>query len=278
MLSTVDATIDQVVSEVRRSYDQSYGLLEPQVPSIAGWALSMALGIIRTSDALYHDVEHTAMVTMVGLEILRGRHIRKGGISPHDWLQFVVALGCHDIGYVRGALRDDEPGRYVIGQGPDGPVYLETDDSGTDAVLTPYHVDRGQIFVRQRFEGRPHLDADQICRNLEHTRFPVPQDGDHQSTDDQPGLLRAADLIGQLADPRYLQKQPRLFYEFEETGTNEVLGFENPGDLRRDYPTFFWTQVRPYIGPALRYLRATSRGQQWVANLHSQVFEVEHEG
>jgi hypothetical protein len=50
--------------------------------------------------------------------------------------------------------------------------------------------------------------------NIEHTRFPVPEDEQH-STADYPGLLRAADLIGQLADVNYLRKIPALFAEFE---------------------------------------------------------------
>jgi hypothetical protein len=45
-----------------------------------------------------------------------------------------------------------------------------------------------------------------IKRNIELTRFPVPADEDHQDTTNFPGLIRAADLIGQMSDPRYLQK------------------------------------------------------------------------
>ncbi|HBB33823.1 MAG TPA: metal-dependent phosphohydrolase, partial [Cyanobacteria bacterium UBA9273] len=54
------------------------------------------------SDALYHNVEHTILVTLVGQEILRGKHIRDGGVSCEDWLHFIISLLCHDIGYVKG--------------------------------------------------------------------------------------------------------------------------------------------------------------------------------
>ena len=40
--------------------------------------------------------------------------------------------------------------------------------------------------------------------------IPVPEDEQHESTDDFPGLVRAADLIGQLADINYLRKQAAL--------------------------------------------------------------------
>jgi hypothetical protein len=35
------------------------------------------------------------MVTLVGQEILRGRHISVGRVTPHDWLDFI------DINYLR---------------------------------------------------------------------------------------------------------------------------------------------------------------------------------
>ena len=48
------------------------------------------------------------MVTLVGQEILRGKHVSVGGISPRDWLHFIISLLCHDIGYVRGICQGDE--------------------------------------------------------------------------------------------------------------------------------------------------------------------------
>ena len=68
------------------------------------------------------------------------------------------------------------------------------------------------------------LNIPQIEKNIEHTRFLVPDDEAHEFTDDFPGLVRAADLIGQLADINYLRKQPALFNEFRETGMSDKLG------------------------------------------------------
>jgi len=147
----------------------------------------------------------------------------------------------------------------------------------TDAGLTPYHVDRGKLFVEERFGGHRLLDASIIQRNMELTRFPVPAAKDHQDTTHYPGLLRAADLIGQLSDPRYLQKINALFYEFEETGVNKALGYRNPNDLRKNYPKFYWHGVYPYVKDALSYLNLTQQGQQVAANLYSNVFVIEHE-
>ena len=39
--------------------------------------------------------------------------------------------------------------------------------------------------------------------------------------------MRAADLIGQLADINYLRRQTALFDEFRETGMSDRLGFSS---------------------------------------------------
>jgi len=65
--------------------------------SLLSWGAPLCR-IFANSDAPYHNAEHTMMVTLVGQEILRGKHIREGGVSPHDWLHFISSLLCHDIG------------------------------------------------------------------------------------------------------------------------------------------------------------------------------------
>jgi hypothetical protein len=49
-------------------------------------------------------------------------------------------------------------------------------------------------------------------------RFPVPADDGHRETKTEAGLVRAADLIGQLADPFYPRKLNALFHELDEIG------------------------------------------------------------
>jgi len=277
MFNPTQIVIEAFINELRLMYERTYSTLEPSYPGIISFAAQLALETIATSDAAYHDVNHTIMVTLVGQEILRGRHISVGGVTPRDWLHFIVSLLCHDIGYVRGICRGDGDGLYVsnlAGKKVSVPV------GATDAAMTPYHVARSRLFVRERSSKAVliHLDVAEIEANIEHTRFPVPEDEQHAPTDDFPGLLRAADLIGQLADANFLRKIPALFNEFRETGTSEKLKYNSPADLRANYPHFFWQMVQPYILDALRYLRVTQEGQQWVANLYANVFLMEHWG
>jgi hypothetical protein len=146
----------------------------------------------------------------------------------------------------------------------------------SDASLTPYHIERSKIFVRERFALHPIIDVKRVARAIELTRFPVPEDEMHQETDTEAGLVRAADLIGQLADPFYPRKLNALFHEFEEIGVNSKLGYKTPADIADHYPRFFWTKVEPFVRDAMIYLSFTVRGRQWTANLYTHVFEIEH--
>ena len=275
MFNPTEIVIEAFTGELTAMYDRTYGILEPSYPGVISFVAGLALENIATSDAAYHDVNHTIQVTLVGQEILRGRHIRVGGINPREWLHFIVSLLCHDIGYVRGICRGDAGGEYVTNVAGDK---ISLPEGATDAAMTPYHVARSKLFIRERFGKAAllHFDLAEIEANIEHTRFPVPHDEQHAATDDFPGLLRAADLIGQLADPNYLRKQAALFNEFRETGMAEKLGYRSPADLRKNYPDFFWSAVQPYIGDALHCLRVTQEGQQWIANLYANVFSTEH--
>jgi hypothetical protein len=276
MFNPTEILINSCVKRLQAGYRQTYGSHKPAYADILGWAANMALEIIANSDALYHNVEHTILVSLVGQEILRGKHIREGGVSCEDWLHFIISLLCHDIGYVKGVCQEDREDESLYATGLEDIMILLPFGS-TDASLTPFHVDRGKLFIRERFGLHNLIDAQAIKQNIELTRFPVPTDKEHSDTVHYPGLVRAADLIGQLSDPRYLQKLPALFYEFEETGVNKSLGYCTPGDLRKNYPNFYWKGVYPYIQPALRHLEATQEGKQILANLYANVFRVEHE-
>ena len=216
MFNPTQIVIEAFIRELRTMYERTYGMLEPGYPGVISFVAQLALENIATSDAAYHDVNHTIMVTLVGQEILRGRHISVGGVTPRDWLHFIVSLLCHDIGYVRGICRGDGDGTYVTNVAGDR---VSVPEGATDAAMTPYHVARSKLFVRERFgKALVHLDTAEIEANIEHTRFPVPEDEQHESTDDFPGLVRAADLIGQLADINYLRKRLPYLTSFARRG------------------------------------------------------------
>ena len=257
-----DALEELLGSFMRRRYDGEYA----QVVEIA---TRMTLGLIGNSDALYHNVEHTMLVTLAGHDIMRGRglHIKT---AASDFAHIHVACLCHDIGYVRGLFRqDDEEGVIVDAAG----TRITLPRGASDASLMRHHVDRSKLYVMERTED-PALDRLRLASAIEGTRFPPFPD---QQYDEEASILRAADFIGQLGDPNYIRKANALFYEFEEVGLNRQLGYESPADIVERYPQFYWESVAPHIRTEIGYLNKTSRGRQWIANLYSNVFRAERE-
>lgn len=274
MFNPTAVVIDAFVEELKHAYIGTYTTLEPDYPGIISYVGHMALELIANSDAPYHDLSHTICVTLVGQEVIKGKHLRQGGVNPRDWLHFIISLLCHDIGYVRGICRQDGGGRYAINARGET---VALPPGATDASLTPYHIERGKLFVRERFSKNRTIDVEVVCANIEFTRFPVPAGTEERAESEYPALLRASDLIGQMADPNYMRKGSALFMEFSETGVNGELGYTTAAELRAAYPRFFWTVVSPHIGDALSNLRMTQEGKQWVANLYAHLFAEEHE-
>ena len=250
-----------------RRFASTHADLTQLVPSIA----RLALECIGNSDALYHNVEHTMLVTLVGYDIMKGRALLTP-TYPSDYAHLLVACLLHDIGYVRGILKGDGADGFVV-DAKGNKVKLPR--GASDAALLPYHVDRSKLFVMDRIGKVELLDADRIAQAIEYTRFPSPHangDGSEEGL-----LVRAADLIGQLGDPHYLRKANALYYEFEEVGMNRQLGYTSPADLTDLYPQFYWNSISPHIQTAIRYLNVTSSGRQWIASLYSNVFRAERD-
>jgi hypothetical protein len=259
-------------TETRDRFGASQAALSDFLPSAA----KLTLECIGNSDALYHNIEHSLLVTLVGHDILIGRALRRP-TTAGDYANFIVACLTHDIGYVRGVVHGDD-GTSFVADVTGRMVRLPT--GASDAALAPYHVDRSKLFVVERLDGMEGLDAARIARAIEYTRFPYvssPAEEQDDLGEEEGLLLRAADLIGQLGDPNYMRKANALFYEFEETGMNKTLGYDTPADIIYKYPQFYWTHVAPQVQGAIGYLNVTSSGRQWIANLFGNVFRAERE-
>lgn len=225
---------------------------------------------IGKSDALYHNFEHTILVTLVGRDILQGM-ILSQRIEAEDYTHLIVSCLLHDIGYIRGALAGDDAGEFVSDM-KGGKVRLAR--GASDAALTPYHVDRSKLFALERLKNSPAIDAQRVADAIEATRFP-PQPERESTLEGR--LVRAADLIGQMGDPLYPRKANALFFEFDEIGMNRQLGYSSPADIVDQYPGFFWSRVADHLTDGIRFLNLTDSGRQWIANLHHHVLCAEHQ-
>src|SRR5438270_825941 len=98
---------DALGRNLAETYRRSYGAQEPHLAAGLDEAARLVIERIASSDALYHDVQHTTLVTLCVQDILRGRRIERV-VTSSDWAHTVLAALVHDIGYVRGAC----PRRY----------------------------------------------------------------------------------------------------------------------------------------------------------------------
>jgi hypothetical protein len=191
-----DALEEFLGSYMRRRFGSSQTNLVELVPSAA----RIALECIGNSDALYHNVEHTLLVTLAAHDILRGRALHTH-MTADDYAHVIIACLTHDIGYVRGLFKDDDADGFVI-DSTGSKVTLPRGSS--DAGLTAHHVDRSKLYVMQRIEGIAPLDKQRIADAIEGTRFPP---GDGQECDEEASIVRAADLSGNSEIPTTSGKQ-----------------------------------------------------------------------
>jgi hypothetical protein len=264
-----DALSSFLERHMRRRFGPSGAPLTEIVSAIA----QLALGCIGKSDALYHDVEHTMLVTVAGHEILQGRAVHSH-VPAEEYAHFIITCLMHDIGFVRGILQGDAQDGYVI----DNTGRKVTLPRGaSDAALFQYHVDRSKMFAMQCIKPIKEIDEQRVARGIEYTRFPIPISPKEDEADEVIRLVREADYIGQLGDPNYIAKANALYHEFEEAGLNREFGYASPADVVSSYPQFFWKSVYPHIQTAIDYLNVTPSGRQWIANLHSNLFRAESE-
>jgi hypothetical protein len=271
-------TIPELVSQALGTFLTAetkgrFGTSHAGLTELLPFAAKLTLECIGNSDALYHNIEHTMLVTLAGHDILTGRALLRP-TTADDYANFVLACLTHDIGYVRGVVQGDEDESYVA-DATGRTIRLPRGSS--DAALAPYHVDRSKLFVLERLDTVEEVDSNRVARAIEYTRFPYTESSNDDLIEEEGLLLRAADLIGQLGDPHYMRKSNALFCEFEEIGLNKTLGYDTPADVVYKYPQFYWNNVAPQIQTAIRYLNVTSNGRQWIANLYSNVFRAERE-
>ena len=139
-----------VAEDFRHIFGSAHSELADRVGSLA----RITIECIGRSDALYHNFEHTVLVTTVGRDILLGRTLSER-LEPEDYTHLIVACLLHDIGFVRGVLSGDSSTEFVIDQ-TGKTVKLQR--GASDASLAAYHVDRSKLFVYERLGDATFVD------------------------------------------------------------------------------------------------------------------------
>lgn len=231
---------------VEREVQAAYLAMFPQgdpgfVPKALGWATECFAGKYKdyqTSDARYHDLEHTMQGTLCMGRLLHGRH-RAGDkpvVSQRSFELGLLAILFHDTGYLK----------------------KRADAGGTGAKYTLTHVTRSVQFAEQFLEEKGFrvdemLAVQHMIRctgvNVDLQRIPF-----QSEVEKVVGFaLGTSDLLGQMAAADYVEKLPVLYSEFEESARfyeGKMAGvstFSSADDLIRKTPEFWSKYVLPKI-------------------------------
>jgi hypothetical protein len=178
-----------------------------------------------------------------------------------------VSLLCYAIGFCRDLLPGDDGRRCVI---DDKGTVTILPVGATDGALWPHFSARGKLFVRHYFANHSMLNAERLADYFDYSRFPVPTSSNADTASD-PGLLRAAYLIGSVGDPDFMRKVGPMLIELREAGLAEQFGFHDAESFRANYPHYFKQVLRPMIGDATRLLELTASGRTWLAGMHAHL-------
>jgi len=176
----------------------------------------------QACDTEYHDLKHTtdtllAMARLIHGATLKGLHFSKRGV----FLALTSAM-LHDSGYI-----------------------LALDESGPGAKYTLTHVERSIDFLKRYFFENGYsikdvklCDAILKCTGL---NVKILQIRFLSREDEILGkMLGAADLLGQMADRKYLEKLPFLYREFRQA---KIEGIGTELDFLDSTPGFYKTTL-----------------------------------
>jgi hypothetical protein len=191
----------------------------------------------RRCNTVYHDLSHTLDCLLVTAKLIHGAGLNGIVFTHRDVTLGLISALMHDTGYIQA----------------------EEDNTGTGAKYTVSHIQRSIEFMKKYFHehGFPS-EYLPICRDfLRCTGLDVKiaeikfQSREHEILGK---ILGTADLIGQMANEKYLEKLPFLYDEFKEGG---VSGYNNKFDLLKKTPAF-WEMVKKRLdielGHVDRYL------------------------
>lgn len=104
MLNPTALLADALARNLSDTYRRIYGEQEPRMVHALDEAARLVIERIASSDALYHNCEHTVLVTLCVQDILRGRRLERT-ISPTDWGHTILAAlnqtSAMFVGYAR---------------------------------------------------------------------------------------------------------------------------------------------------------------------------------
>src|SRR5262249_11377536 len=113
MITIPELAAEALGSHLAAHMGRRFGSTDPELVELVQSAARLAIDCIGNSDALYHNIDHTMLVTLAGYDILKGRRLLKE-TNAVDYAHVLIACLFHDIGFVRGIIDGDDDDGYAI--------------------------------------------------------------------------------------------------------------------------------------------------------------------
>ena len=170
-------------------------------------------------DTGYHDLRHTEECFLEMARLIHGTSLNGYAFSKKEVNLGLISAIMHDTGYIKA----------------------ENDRTGTGGKYTLIHITRSINFLTEYLAKRNFSPTDILfCVNcLKCTGLMAKIDEiEFVSTVNEimGKILGTADLLGQMANPSYLEKLPFLFLEFQEAG---IKMYKDELDLIQKTPGFW---------------------------------------
>ena len=238
MFTIPELTANALGSHLAEHMHRRFGSTDAGLIERVESAARLAIDCIGNSDALYHNVEHTMLVTLVGYDILRGRQLLME-TNASDFAHLIFACLFHDIGYVRGILKGDGADGYIVdAKGNKAEAVAELVRRRAIAVShRPVKAVRdGSLRQDQRPRRHPRRERHRVHALSRQLMALTTATAKRACWYALP--ISSASLVIRL----YLRKANALYYEFEEVGMNKQLGYTSPADLIDLYPKLLLEQ------------------------------------
>ncbi len=210
--------------EVKRIYDSLFGAgLFAPVESVLNDVELLFHGKYpgyQSCDTAYHDFEHTLQTYLAAARIFDGMLREQRGRVSRDLVALgLIAILGHDTGFIKDDRdQDGHGGKYTL-------IHVERSKEFMGRLLTNHGFDAGQTACVKNLISCTGLNV-----SLSVIPFASP-------TEKLVGcVVGTADYLGQMSDPDYLDKLPRLYDEYKE---GNVPGFQSADDLIKKSPQFF---------------------------------------
>ena len=90
MFRPSEIIITAFIESLLEDFAAQFGDNHPRAVQLKDCA-KIILSHYTLSDALYHNLDHTLVVTGVGKDLINGKRVAEGQVDADDWFNFVVA-------------------------------------------------------------------------------------------------------------------------------------------------------------------------------------------